>query len=345
MVFNTKEKKWVFVLFIVALLAIILYMFKSYVTALFAGALISYLLHPLYQKILKKLKSRLASQLILSLGTLLLLVGFFFLFIVPLANQTQTLYEDYDRYLTFGVNKACINQDSLYCTVFEQAVIFTEAPAFKEKGKNLIENVIAYLFQGIQDFIGGIISFTISIVIMVFSIFYFLDHGEEIKNRIVNVLPIQHQTKSKIYKRLKETINAVVSGNISAALLQGVAGSFIFGVLGIPLALFFGLIVFILAFIPALGPAIIWAPTVVILFLEGSIIKASILLIYSIIVFGSIETVLKPKLIGNKISLSSFVIFLGVLGGLKIFGIFGFFIGPIIIALFVTSIDIYQKMK
>ena len=113
MVFNDKEKKWVFVFFVISLLAIIIYMFKSYVTALFAGALISYLLHPLYQKLVKKLKSRLASQAILSLGTILLLVGFFFLFIVPLVDQTQTLYEDYDRYLTFSVNKACLNEESL----------------------------------------------------------------------------------------------------------------------------------------------------------------------------------------------------------------------------------------
>jgi predicted PurR-regulated permease PerM len=345
MVFNTKEKKWVFVLFVISLLAIILYMFKSYVTALFAGALISYLLHPLYQKIEKKLKSRLASQIILSFGTILLIIGFFFLFIVPLVDQTQTLYDDYDRYLTFGINKACLNQDSLYCTVFEQAVVFTEEPEFKEKGKSLVETMISYLFKGIQDFVGGLISFTISLVIMVFSIFYFLDHGEEIKNRIVSVLPIQQNAKSKIYKRLKETIDAVVSGNITVALMQGVAGSFIFGVLGIPLALFFGLIIFILAFIPAIGPALIWLPTVVILFLEGSLIKASILLVYSIIIFGYLDTILKPKLIGNKMKLSSFVIFLGVLGGLKVFGFFGVFIGPIVIALFVTSIGIYQKMK
>ena len=273
------------------------------------------------------------------------LIGFFFLFIVPLVDQTQTLYEDYDRYLTFSVNKACLNEESLYCTTFEQAVVFTEDPSFKEKGKTLVETLITNLFNGIQNFVGSLISFMISLVIMVFSIFYFLDHGEEIKNRILAILPIQNKAKSKIYRRLKSTIDAVVSGNISVALLQGIAGSLIFGVLGIPLALFFGLIIFILAFIPAIGPALIWVPTVAILFLEGSLIKASILLVYSIIVFGYLDTILKPKLIGNKMKLSSFVIFLGVLGGLKVFGFFGLFIGPIVIALFVTSIGIYQKMK
>jgi len=100
----------------------------------------------------------------------------------------------------------------------------------------------------------------------------------------------------------------------------------------------------ILAFIPAIEPTLIWLPAAIIFYIQGDIIKGTILIVYCIVILGYLDHFLKPKLIGDKIKLSSFIIFLGVLGGLQVFGVLGLFFGPIIILLLVTCVNIYKKM-
>ena len=132
-------------------------------------------------------------------------------------------------------------------------------------------------------------------------------------------------------------------GNVTTAFLQGLAGGVIFFILGVPSSLFWGFLIFLFAFVPAIGSTIIWIPAAVILILKGNLIKGIILIVYSIIVLGSIDNILKPKLISNRINLSSFMIFLAVLGGLKLFGIVGLIFGPLILALLSTFIQIYRE--
>lgn len=346
MTLNNNQKNLVFIVFFLVLITITIYILRPYFSALFVGALLAYFLYPVYIKIVKKVKSKILAQTILSIGSVLVLLVFLGVIVFPLISQTQLLYQKSEQYISeyFVDGAVCIDTNTRSCQIIRKIRDFTGTKEFMQNSKEFLGKTYSFLFQSIAAVVSSIISSVISLVIIVFSLFYFLDHGMHIKKTILGIIPLQGDHKQQIFEKLRQTINAVVGGNISTALLQGIAGGVIFAILGIPFALFLGLLVAILAFIPAVGATLIWIPVVILLFVKGSIIKGIILGIYSLLVLGYIDNVLKPKLIGDKIKLSSFAIFLGVLGGLQTFGILGLFFGPIIIALLATCINIYQGM-
>lgn len=346
MTFTPKQRKWIFILFFTLIAALTAYMFRPYFSALFVGGLIAYFLYPVYRRILKKVKSKYLAQALLSISSALVLLILLAAIIVPLISQTQTLYLDTEDFLREQIEeiKTCPSSGDIPFKCSLAKYFASDIEQFQEEGIDLFKKVSLFFVKSLTSVITSIFSFFIFITIVVFSIFYFLDHGKEIKDTLQGVLPLTGSHKTKIFTRLEETIKAVVGGNISTALLQGFAGGLIFLILGISSPLFFGLIMAVLAFIPAIGPALVWIPTVIFLLAKGSFIKAIILTIYGIVVFTWIDNYLKPKFIGDKIKLSSFAIFLAVLGGLQLFGILGLFFGPIILALLVTCVQIYKEM-
>ncbi|HIH11940.1 TPA: AI-2E family transporter [Candidatus Woesearchaeota archaeon] len=210
--------------------------------------------------------------------------------------------------------------------------------------QELLQKSVSFLVTSIGSLVQGIVAAGVFIAVMGFSTSYFLDHGKNIKETIMRLLPLRAQDKDRIMERLEETMNAVIMGNVSTSFLQGIVGGIIFALAGVPAAAFFGFLMAILAFIPAVGPALIWLPAAVYIAVIGSPWKGVLMGVACLLLLGSIDNVLKPKLIGNKLKLSSFAVFLGVLGGLKLFGIFGLILGPVLFALLATCVNIYQEM-
>ena len=343
---KNPQHKWVFILIFLFLLFITIYMLKPYIAAIMVAALLAYFLYPLSEKLQKVCKHRIIVESILSVGTVLILLAVSAAMIVPLASQANTLYTEYDSYLTFDTKEVCSsNQESIHCQIATSIAEFIGDENFQEKTKNAAQKIASPLLAGVSSIFSLALTFIASVVVVIFAVFYFLEHGQNLNTKITNLLPLAKQHKKRIIQRLKDTIDAVVKGNVITAILQGILGAIIFALLGIPLSLFWGMLMIIFAFIPAIGPALIWVPAAILLLILGSPIKAIILTVYCLVILGYVDNVLKPKMIGNKIKLSSFAIFLGVLGGLQMFGILGLFLGPIIIALLVTCIDIYQEIK
>jgi len=348
MTVNDEQKKWIIVGAFVILVGLAAYMLKEYLGAMFVGGLVAFFLIPVNKWLQSKIKSKKTAQIILVLGSLILLLTLILAFILPLIQQTSALYLQSEDLVEDFIEetKTCTSEPvSVYCKLSYTLEGYLGEEFVKNKSQEVLEKVSLFIFQGMQGILSGAISFVIAIVITVFSIFYFIEHGLKIKENVLEMIPLQEKYKLKLLSRLQDTIKAVVGGNFIAALIQGIAGGLIFFLLGVPSPLFWGLIMAILAFIPLVGPGLIWIPAVFVFFVQNDVTRALILLAYGIIVINSIEYILKPKLIGKKIQLSSFAILLGVIGGLSVFGILGLFFGPIIIALLVTTMEIYREMS
>ncbi len=346
--FEEHKRKWVFFFTFVLLLILAFFMFRPYLNAVIVGALFAYFLHPLYLKTVKLVKSKVAAQIILSLGAAFLLIGLLVVIAVPLASQSQQLYQKSGVLVTTFVKdiRGCNEQPSETpaCRLSSFFSPLIESPQFKQRSNELLQKTSLYIYEKVGELISGLASFIVFFIIMIFSLFYFLDHGLEIKNTIAAILPLSKYDKQKIMIRLEESIRAVVGGSVMTAFLQGVAASLIFFLLDVSSPLFWGLIVSILAFIPGIGPSIVWIPLAIIFALKGDFTRAIVLVAYALLVLTSIESLLKPKIIGDKIKMSTYAIFMGVLGGLHLFGILGFFFGPILLALLITCIQIYREM-
>jgi predicted PurR-regulated permease PerM len=136
---------------------------------------------------------------------------------------------------------------------------------------------------------------------------------------------------------------ATIRGTIFIGIIQGTLAGLAFWAVGISQAVFWGTIMSVLSIIPAVGSGIVWFPAVIILFIQGQIIEAIALLLFCGLLVGSVDNVLRPRFVGKDTKMHELLIFFGILGGISMFGILGFIIGPIIAALFVTTWDIYGE--
>jgi predicted PurR-regulated permease PerM len=127
-------------------------------------------------------------------------------------------------------------------------------------------------------------------------------------------------------------------------MLQGALGGLALAVVGIPSAVFWGVIMTVLSILPGIGTALVWIPAAVILGASGHILKAVGLAVFCGLVVGSLDNVLRPALVGKDTQMHELMIFLSTLGGIMMFGVVGFIIGPIIAALFISVWEIYGVM-
>ncbi len=346
--FEEHKRKGVFVFVFIFLLVLAFLMFKPYLNAIIVGALLAYFLQPVYLRLVKIFKSETVTLILLSVVTALVLIGLLLAIALPLASQTQFLYLKSGQLVTSFVQdvKNCdeLSSTTATCQLSAKFTPLIESPQFRQRSNEFLQKVSFYISEKLGDLLNGIVSFLISFLVMIFSLFYFLDHGKEIETTILGILPLSKSDKRRIIQRLEESIRAVVGGNVLTAFLQGVVASLIFLALGVSAPLFWGLIIAVLAFIPGIGPSIVWIPLTAIFVIKGDLPRAIILVASSLLILTPIETILKPRIIGKKIKMSTFAVFMGVLGGIHFFGILGFFLGPIILALLTTCIQIYREM-
>ncbi|MBJ7266743.1 MULTISPECIES: AI-2E family transporter [Idiomarina] len=185
-------------------------------------------------------------------------------------------------------------------------------------------------------------SFLISLALMIYLTFFLLRDGHRLINLMVKALPLGDERERKLFTKFAEVTRATVKGNLVVAIVQGALGGIIFALLGIPGALLWGVVMAFLSLIPAVGASLVWLPVSIYLYATGSWIAATILVAYGAIVIGLADNVLRPILVGRDTKLPDYLVLFSTLGGLSLFGITGFVLGPLVAALFLVFWDIFM---
>ncbi|GAB3629876.1 AI-2E family transporter [Pandoraea terrae] len=180
----------------------------------------------------------------------------------------------------------------------------------------------------------------ISFGVMLYLVFFLLRDGTVIARRVREAIPLDDAHKRKLLSRFSTVIRATVKGNVAVAAVQGLLGGLAFLALGISGSLLWGTVMGFLSLLPAIGSALVWVPAAVYFLMIGAIGKAIALVLFCTLVIGTIDNVLRPILVGKDTRLPDWVILISTLGGMSVFGINGFVIGPLIAALFVSCWDI-----
>lgn len=183
----------------------------------------------------------------------------------------------------------------------------------------------------------------IQVVLAIFLLFFFFLDGEMMLNAIKEVLPMEKKHKNAITGKISETLSAVIRGQFVTAFIQATLAGLTFWALGLPIPLFFGFLTFLSAMIPVTGAGTVWFPFVIYLFSTKAYNKAFILLAIGALIISLLDNFLRPYLIGSKTKLPILLLFLGILGGIKVYGLTGIFLGPVILALTFALIKIYQE--
>jgi predicted PurR-regulated permease PerM len=183
--------------------------------------------------------------------------------------------------------------------------------------------------------------FVINIVVMLYLLFFLLRDGKALAAKAVRTLPLQRPHTQRLLEQFITVVRATVKGNIVVALVQGTLGGLAFWALGINSALLWGALMAVLSLVPAVGSTIVWGPVALYLFSTGSIWPAVGLVAWGVFVIGLIDNVLRPILVGKQTHLPDYLVLVATLGGLAVFGLNGFVIGPVIAALFLVTWDIF----
>jgi predicted PurR-regulated permease PerM len=156
-------------------------------------------------------------------------------------------------------------------------------------------------------------------------------------------IPISETRKGDVHETVENLVSAVVIGVLVTASIQGILAGIGYRIVGLPSSALLGTLSGICALIPVVGSGVIWIPAVVYLLLSGNWVYGLILLGWSILVVGMVDNLLRPLLISGRSGLSFTLIALGGLGGLAAFGFFGLVAGPVIIAVFMLTLEMYQS--
>jgi predicted PurR-regulated permease PerM len=193
-------------------------------------------------------------------------------------------------------------------------------------------------------FVGGVVGVVIEIFFIIFTMYYLFRDGNKIVGALPDVLPLEREQSKKIFARTREVISASVYGVLVIASIQGMLGGLAFWVLGLPSPLVWGVVMTLLSMIPMVGAFVIWVPAAIFLALSGFWVKAIILTIWGTLVIGTVDNFLRPKLVGEKTKLHELFIFFSVLGGLKVFGLLGIVLGPVVLAITLALLDVFRQV-
>lgn len=202
-----------------------------------------------------------------------------------------------------------------------------------------------YLATQAFSFGQGTFDFVVSFFIMLYLLFFFLRDGQELVRKIRNAVPLADPHKRRLQLKFNRVVRATVKGNVVVAVTQGALGGFIFWVLDIPSALLWAVIMAFLSLLPAVGAGIVWAPVAVYFLLSGMIWQGVVLALFGVLVIGLVDNVLRPVLVGKDTRMPDYLILISTLGGMSVFGLNGFVIGPLIAALFISCWALFSETK
>ncbi len=326
-----------FFIFFVLLITIAFFgLIKGFMMAIFWATVFGILFHGRYEKIIARFPGKPNLSAAITLIMILLLV------IIPLlVVSLAVLNEATEVYHNLSTSDQSLQQrvDGLHAKV---PWVDNLVDRFNIDVDNVKTKLMTFLGSGskfaagkavelTQDVFGFLVNFSL----MLYILFFFLRDGKRLIQQLVWVVPIGDEQEWALLRRFESVARATVKGSLLVALVQGVIGGILFWTLGIPAAFLWGCIMVLASLLPV-GSALVWGPWAIVLFLQGDIAKAIILLVIGAGFIGLIDNILRPRLVGQDTKMPDYLILISTLGGLAWFGLSGFAIGPIIAAIAVT---------
>lgn len=188
-------------------------------------------------------------------------------------------------------------------------------------------------------------AFFISLALMLYLAFFLFRDGDKLFLRVRKAVPLNQAHKRALFAKFTTVVRATVKGVILIAALQGVLGGLIFWFLGIHAPLLWGVLMMALSLLPAIGASVVWVPVSIYFFATGAIWQGVVLILFGAFVIGLVDNILRPKLVGKDLRMPDYVVLISTLGGIAVFGLNGFVIGPAVAAMFMAVWDIFPTSQ
>jgi predicted PurR-regulated permease PerM len=200
-----------------------------------------------------------------------------------------------------------------------------------------------FLIDELAGLAQNVLLLTVDFLVMIMTLFFFFKDGRRLVQGLYDIIPLEEAHKARIVTRLDQTTRAVVKGMVVTAILQGLLAGAAYTFLQVPFPVFLMALTTLLAPLPFGGTAVVWVPVTLYLYWVGPMWKAVAMLAWGIGVVTMVDNFLRPWLIGRGAQLPVLFLFFSILGGLAAYGMIGIFLGPILLGIFLTGIQIYRE--
>jgi len=308
------------------------------------GAVIALLFAPMYRWLLPRLGGRRSAAAILTVLAVLVIV------ILPLAGIAASLAREasalYDR-----LQSGEVNPGVYFHGVFDALPNWITG-LLDRFGlidfETLQKRLVTALAEGSQFIATQAVNigqntfeFLANLCITLYLAFFLIRDGEDVARHVRHAIPLAPAHKKELLARFATVIRATVKGNLLVAAIQGALGGVAFWFLGVTGAILWGVLMAFLSLLPAIGAALVWVPVAIYFFISGGTWQGIALVAWGVLVIGLIDNLLRPILVGKDTQMPDYVVMITTLGGMAVFGINGFIIGPAIAAMFLAVWHIY----
>jgi predicted PurR-regulated permease PerM len=286
--------------------------------------------HPLYVKILERLKNKKIASFISVIIIILIIVIPTIIISTLLVGETINFFTTIDLTGIIDAGSRLNELAGNRINIEEQV-----GKAVVGAGQIAINSAMSILGSFSEAVIGLLIMFTI--------IYYLFMEGESWIARLESFMPFNETQKNHLLQKIKTVTRAVLYGEIMISIIQGILGGIAFSIAGIPNPVFWGFAMAVLAFLPFVGSGMIWVPAAIIKIAYGESGMGIFIIIYGVFIVGGIDYYLRPKIISGKSRVHPIIALLGAFGGLKLFGFPGLILGPLLASLFEALIFFYHE--
>ncbi|MEM7571599.1 MAG: AI-2E family transporter [Bacteroidota bacterium] len=319
------------------------WLIEDYVITVFWAGVLALIFYGPYGWLVKHLKRRSLSAAVMSMLIFLFVIVPLGLLSLALVNQGKDLVTsinsgELDVYVVFDYVNERIPQVEEYLSEWGMSV-----EQIREQASNAAVTVSQTLGSRVFSFTGSIFNFFIQFTLMLYLLFFFLRDGRPLVRTIVNTIPMGNVRERELVQRFASVARATLKGTLVVAVVQGSIGGLLFSIVGIPGALLWGVAMTFLALLPVGGSAIVWFPAAIILLAQGDIWEGVLVLIVGSLIIGLVDNILRPILVGRDTQMPDYLVLLSTLGGITLFGISGFILGPVVAALFITVWEMMGK--
>ena len=338
---ETRFRQAFLLLLVTAISAAFVAMIRAFLLTILLAAIFAGLAYPVYQRLLARLGGRRAPAAVATLVLLLALV------IAPLlavlgagANEALRVTETIRPRLQELVDQPG-EIDRLLRAVPGYGYIERYREQILTSAGDLVGTTSAFLFAALSATTRATALFIFQFFILLYTMFFFLTGGPELLRAGLAYLPLTETDKQRMLGKFVSVTRATLKGTILIGVAQGLLGGLAFWAVGIDGAIFWGTVMTVLSIIPGVGGALVWVPATIILISMGEVWRGIGLALFCALVVGSVDNLLRPRLVGQDTQMHELLIFFSTLGGLMLFGAMGFILGPILAALFVTAWEMF----
>lgn len=330
MVDSEKISKYIFIIILLILSYLAFKLSQPFLTYIFLGAILTIAVYPFYCWFCKRIKNRKLGSMIAIVLIILIIIIPSLIIVSALTKQTVGFINSFDQSYIDKVNMYAIN------ILGPKADLRQYFNDFASEIKDIAVKSAVSIASSVADVVLGLF-------IMFFVMYYGFVEGAGWLSGLKEFIPFNRERKEKLVKRIKDVTQGVLYGQILVALIQGTLGGIAFFFVGIKNPVFWGFIMAILAFIPFVGTGLVWVPAGIILIIKHNVLGGIFIFVFGFIMITGIDNFLKPRIISGKANIHPIVALIGVLGGLKVFGLFGMILGPVIAALFITMSEFFYE--